>query len=105
MASSCLQYKQKKRWKRRTYPEGDARLLFRLRILRVGIIGVRLDLREDLELAHDLLLGVRSKDGEFSVSSPCVCSRRVDNKLTTSYTRFRNFTHQIDANATAVAAV
>ena len=64
--------KKKKRWKRRTYPEGDARLLFRLRILRVGIIGVRLDLREDLELAHDLLLGVRSKDGEFSVSSPCV---------------------------------
>lgn len=63
---------------------------------------MRLDRREDLELAHDLLLGVRSKDGELSVSSPCVCVsavcqrisgrgsflpavRRGDNKFTTSY--------------------
>lgn len=39
----------------------------------MGIIGVKLDLLdglEDLELAQDLLLGVRNKDGELIPSTP-----------------------------------
>lgn len=58
---------------KRTYPEGATRLLFRLRILRVGIMGVKLDLLDgldDLELEQDLLLGVRNKDGELIPSRP-----------------------------------
>lgn len=55
-----------------SYPEGAARLLFLLSILRLGIMGFKLDRLDVLELAQDRLLGVRSKDGELKVSSPCV---------------------------------
>lgn len=34
------------------------------------MMGFKLDRLDDLELAQDLLLGVRSKDGEPNVSSP-----------------------------------
>lgn len=53
-----------------TDPDGAARLLLRLRILLGGIIGVRLDRLDDLELAQDRLLGVLSSDGEDSASNP-----------------------------------
>lgn len=55
-----------------SYPEGAARLLFLLRIPRLGMMGFKLDRLDDLELVQDLLLGVRSKDGEPNVSSPCL---------------------------------
>lgn len=53
-----------------THAEGAARLLLRLRMPLVGIIGVKLERLEDLELEHDLLLGVRNSDGELSASNP-----------------------------------
>lgn len=51
--------------------DGAAKLLLRLKMLLVGMAGLRLDRRDDLELVHDRLLRDRNRPlGGPSVSKP-----------------------------------